>query len=103
MTELFAEAKPALKTVEIYRLAINRWGINTQLNMLAEEASELTQIALKIQRTANNTNMRNLAEEIADVEICSEQIKDAFQLGDVVKSIREAKLEKLQKLLENTP
>ena len=89
-----------MNEIEIYRKSIEKWGINSQLNMLAEEASELTKAALKIQRTSNNTNMRNLAEEIADVQICSEQIVDAFNLSDAVQTIRESKLSKLQKLLE---
>lgn len=69
------------------------------LAMLAEECAELGQAALKLRRTLTGKNptpisvhdaMENLDEEIADVELCLEQI--AMKDTDRVREIRNRKL-----------
>jgi NTP pyrophosphatase (non-canonical NTP hydrolase) len=69
------------------------------LAMLAEEASELTQAALKLRRVLDNRNptptgylaaVKNLNEEIADVRLCVEQISCIDE--DVIHEIRGKKL-----------
>lgn len=56
---------------ELYKTAINKWGAESQINMLVEECAELIVGINKYRRTGSD----NLLEEIADVEIMLEQAR----------------------------
>ena len=85
---------------EIYKKAIKKWGLTSQTTMLMEECAELIQAVSKLHRYGNPNKMY---EEIADVEIMIEQIKQIY--GEVgkkeIKKHKLNKLEKLQGLVEN--
>ena len=84
----------------IYQKALLKWGFKNQSIMLMEECSELIQAVSKLHRYGNPNKMY---EEIADVEIMIEQIKQIY--GEVgkkeIKKHKINKLEKLQGLVEN--
>ena len=98
---------------QIYNTAWKHWGADTQLDMLIEEMAELTQALLKARRNGV-TFTHGVAEEIADVCICIEQVKtrmkrlpyDVLEHGvkknmwdDQVMVIKEQKLERLKAVL----
>lgn len=84
---------------EIYERAIKLWGIDSQLKMLAEECCELAQVALKLNRADRYSVLSQVAEEMADVEICIEQIKQFYMLSDMVDAKRCEKIDRLNGLV----
>ncbi len=80
----------------VYHLALNKWGVKKQLIKLVEELSELTQA---ITKHLNELNGSNIAEEIADVRIVTEQIVIALDLGDEIYKHKNEKLLRLYKYL----
>jgi len=87
-----------MKTVrELYKACIDKWGHETQLEILLEECSELIFTLQKRKRGKRST--LELCEEIADVEIMIEQARVMF--GDsTINDLKRKKLVRLEKLLE---
>lgn len=92
---------------KLYRKAINKWGLPLQLNVLMEECAELIQATSKIIRGDDHPDAwKQLAEEMADVEIMIEQIKlttDWQLTSERVEAAREEKLLRVKKWLEAEP
>ena len=94
--------KPEKK--RLYREAIKKWGVNSQLFMLIEESAELIQASNKVIRngTEDKQSIENLANELADVEIMIEQFKEGLNwtgLKEKVEFVKYCKLLKLKKLV----
>lgn len=85
----------------LYVAIWNKWGKHSQLLMLAEECSELIKAALKQDRDINGAGLKELTEEIADVEICIEQVKHLMQLDKEVTDAKRYKLMRLQNIYLN--
>lgn len=82
---------------KLYKQAISKWGLNSQLTIAIEECSELIQAISKFWRDGEVDNLR---EEIADVSIMIEQL--ALYFGkDEVDEIKDWKLKRLQERLED--
>lgn len=79
---------------EVYRTAINKWGIEAQVMMVLEEMSELQKELCKHSRGKDNRN--EIAEEIADVEITLEQMKEFFKCESLVEIWKHEKLKRLK-------
>ena len=78
--------------------ALMTFGIDNQLVKLAEECGELIQAALKFREEKNLERRRNLASELADVEILMEQVR--MHLGDAdIDGARTKKLSRLESRL----
>jgi len=85
----------------IYKKAIKLWGIDSQMSMVVEEASELIKAICKLRRTGVTAEtVNNLAEEIADMEIMTEQLKIMFYLTEGVGKWKKHKIERLSKLIK---
>lgn len=86
---------------ELYNQAIKQWGNNSQMDMCIEECAELIQAISKMKRPNRMAGqaLKNLCEEIADVEIMLEQIRLIVHKDGLIDNIKDEKLEKLQKLL----
>ena len=82
---------------EILNMAISTYGDEAQEMMLLEEMSELQKEICKHWRGKDNA--REIAEEIADVEIMLEQMKMIFHCDDAVKLYRIQKLKRLERRL----
>ena len=63
---------------ELYKLAIDTWGSEAQINQGIEEMAELIQAINKFRRKLCTETITHVAEEIADVEIMLEQYKMIF-------------------------
>jgi len=85
---------------ELYKKALEFWGLNPQLDMAIEEMSELTKEICKYKRRGSTYNFEYMANEIVDVELMLEQLKFIFNLNHRVKEIRLEKLEKLRGMLK---
>lgn len=83
---------------ELYRLALNTWGIYAQIDVAIEEMSELIKELVKYKR--GKGVYEHMAEEIADVSIMLEQIVLAFNFDEQVYEQKKFKLNRLKKLLE---
>lgn len=81
---------------QIMQLAIDTWGKRAQFEMAQEEATELALAVRKFIRVDTEQNYKNLASEIADVEIMIKQIK--FMLPNIEKVIEEQKVFKITRL-----
>lgn len=82
----------------IYKKAMELLGEESQINMVFEEVSELQKELCKYRR--GKKNKQEIAEEIADVEIMLEQMKQHFGSESLVNLIKLKKLERLSKKLE---
>lgn len=88
-----------MKETELYKTAIDKWGIEAQEMMLLEEMMELGKVVLKLHRKVNGSDLTQLSEEIADVRLMLDQIEWAYCQQSHVELWRERKLERLEKLL----
>ena len=87
-----------MKRNELYSKAVSTYGINAQEDVLLEEMAELSKVILKGRRGQLST--KDLTDEIADVEIMLEQMKQHFGIGDEVKARKRFKKERLGKRLD---
>lgn len=78
--------------------AICHFGQQMQMLVAIEEMSELTKEIVKHRR--GEDNRRQVAEEIADVGIMLEQLELMFNCRELTQDIREEKLARLKKRLE---
>lgn len=89
---------------KIYRALIQRFGIRRQVLKTAEESTELAQAALKLLQSQGPVEFkqrrRDLAEEIADVQIVTEQLIDHYDLSELIAYNRNMKLNKIKQLTE---
>lgn len=93
----------------ICRKAVEKFGIDIQQIVAMEELGELIQAISKIARWECNQledvetlsdYIDNLAEEIADVEIMLEQLKQSYGCHIQADDYKRRKIEKLKSLIE---
>lgn len=97
----------ACKQYELYNLALKTWGLKAQMHKLSEEAAELTAAAIKMHtkrplcktEAGRDKYLKALIDELADVEIMSEQIIQALRLEDALTIRKAQKLDRLAKKL----
>ena len=82
---------------EVYRMAVACFGKPSQKLMAIEEMSELTKAICKDFR--GKLDMKNLVEEIADVQIMLEQLKIIYDAHEAVDAAMELKIKRLRELL----
>ena len=78
--------------------AVELWGESLQTVVCMEEMAELMQSLSKNIR--GMCDKSHIAEEIADVEIMLEQLKQIFHVRGDVEDYREKKLERLEQRIE---
>lgn len=78
---------------DIYRMAIEKYGESVQLIVALEELSEAQKEICKFLR--GNGSVGHLAEEVADATICLEQVRQMFDINDMVCEFMDAKVERL--------
>ncbi len=67
--------------IDVYKIAIEKYGVNAQLDMVIEEMSELTKEICKKKRGKDNHD--EIVEEMADVYIMLEQLKTICGIWDI--------------------
>lgn len=87
----------------IYNQAIEHYGVNSQIDIAIEEMSELTKALLKHRRYGTEDTYKAIRDELADVEICLEQIKLIYLIDDKsLEFIKNFKLDRLKKRMEES-
>ena len=89
---------------KLYGKAWKKYGHKHQLNILIEEMAELTKAILKARRS-KKTYTKKVIEELADVKICTDQLKwhlKRKRMYSNVKKMRTFKLKRLKKILNGT-
>ena len=77
---------------EIHEIA-DYYGYETQGGMMVEECAELIQAVNKYSRDHSADNVRQISEEIADVEIMLSQIKYLLSIDkDAIEDVKRGKL-----------
>lgn len=85
---------------DIYRRAVEKWGIVAQIHMCSEEMSELNKELMKIIREGLSDERKTaLIDELADVTIMLEQMIFCFDVEKDVLERKEVKLARLDKLI----
>lgn len=92
-------AKKKPENYELYRRIMNEYGITIQESVWVEELAELQQALSKYIR--GRYSIGNIAEEVADVEICLEQIKQYMDIDDFVKEKKGQKIERIKERLRD--
>ena len=84
---------------DVYINAINAYGTEEQIRMIYEEMCELGVALSKYHRNPGMETVRDVQEEIADVQIMLEQAKEMFGRAEVEWFLQE-KTERLRKRVE---
>ena len=88
-------------TLNVYKEAILRWGEIPQIAQMFEEMGELmTAISRFYFRKRKDVSKEDIAEEIVDVTIMMEQMKEIFDIRKEVKDIYKLKMKQLHKQLD---
>ena len=88
------------KLKKIYSLAVKKWGLEAQVGMLIEECAELIKASHKAFMRSNGSVL-DFMEELVDVEIMVEQLKVYINDDVALDNIKQIKINRLKKLLEN--
>lgn len=80
--------------VKLYQKAMDKYGLENQTRMVFEEMAELQKELCKALRGFINT--KNISEEIADVEIMLEQMKQYYKLDEMTEEVKIYKLNRLE-------
>ena len=87
---------------EFYQRCIDVWGEDAQIKMCIEEMSELTKELCKNWRKEKCNSpeqIKNICEEIADVQNMTDQLQLIFG-EELVEKIRKEKIERTKKCLD---
>lgn len=85
----------------IYQLAVEKWGVVSQIHMCSEEMSELNKELMKVIREGESeSRITSIVDEIADVMIMIEQMVFCFDIRDEVIARKEFKLARLEGLVK---
>lgn len=85
----------------VYQAAISTYGARAQTVMVMEEMAELTKELSKNLRGADN--VKQIAEEIADVRIMLEQMELLHNCAEIAANYKTVKIERLaERLKEKT-
>lgn len=82
--------------IMLLKHAMEKWGYGSQALLWIEEMSELIQSIAKRDRNINPSNDAQIAEEIADVDICLDQAKLEFP---EYLDFKKQKIERLRRLV----
>ncbi len=87
-----------MDSTNLYKKAQDTWGKNAQLLQVVEEMSELSVELIK-HVNRQKSNLVEIAEEAADVEIMLEQLKYCLGIEEDIARSKKQKLQKLNNLL----
>lgn len=84
----------------ILKRALETWGETPQMLMVVEEMAELTKEILK-NISRGKSNIAEIIEETADVEIMLEQLKENYQIAEKVAAYKADKILKIEQRLND--
>ena len=84
---------------ELYEKCLEKWGLLSQILMVAEESCELTHAALGLNRASKQEGaLDHFAEEIADVELMIDEMKHYYHYENLRERVDAWRLEKEERL-----
>ena len=87
------------KEQAILQLAIDTYGVDSQIDVAVEECSELIKALMKFRRrNGSGDTERDVCEEIADVGIMIDQLRMMFD-SEYIDFVREEKIKRLEQRL----
>ena len=87
-------------THPVLKRALETWGKEAQMLMVVEEMSELMKEILKnINR--KKSNIAEIIEETADVEIMLEQLKENYKIAEKVEAYKKDKIKLIEQRLND--
>ncbi len=95
--KLLRRNKKVKSTESVYKRALEKFGVGAQIGMVFEEMSELQKELCKYMR--GKKNIQEIAEEVADVEIMLGQMRELFDINQLVEEEKGRKIKRLEKLL----
>ena len=81
--------------MDLMKEALEKWGYASQRNIWIEELAELIVVLVKQDRYINPSFMTEILDEIADVDICMDQIKMIYPDYEKYKVRKMARLKRL--------
>lgn len=87
---------------KIFIKSVTKWGLTSQMLMLAEEAGELSTTVLHCLRSKKVDAETHLAEEIADCQLMIDEIIFILHLEEQTQKVREIKLKRVEDYLRET-
>jgi len=75
--------------------AITKWGMPAQKLIWIEEMSELIKAIAKSDRAINPSFRDQIISELADVDICLDQMKEVYPEYEEIRKLKIARLERL--------
>lgn len=90
--------RPSLN--ELCRRAIKHWGEDAQTKRVTEELAALIVALSKFGRKVRGVGLYEVSGEIADVEIMLAQLKVILSNFDIVESVKDSKLIRLEEMLK---
>jgi NTP pyrophosphatase (non-canonical NTP hydrolase) len=94
-----------MESENIFKQAVDKFGVENQLLKLVEEMAELTQAIIKYKFEPSSQNFKNLIEEYVDVEIVKSQIDETelmYHAELIYLDFRVEKIHKLRQLLKTS-
>lgn len=88
-----------MKKKDIYNKAKKVYGIDAQVTKAIEELAELQKELCKF--LLDDSNIKNIAEETADVKIMIDQIELMLEIKEEVKVFKKAKIKRLSDRLDD--
>ena len=86
--------------INIMQTALDRWGLNAQVGQTVEECAELIMALQKYYRLPREEAVKNILDEIADVEMMLAQMRLVFNIDDdALRKRIEYKFERLSQYL----
>lgn len=86
---------------DIYKAALDKWGVDLQITMMVEECAELIKAVTKFKRNPNESAGIDVLHELADVQIMVEQMRFIFADYGDPESFVLKKLERLANRVKN--
>jgi len=88
-----------LKDETIYRMALEKWGYESQRDIWVEEMAELIQELMKYKRKFNPSTKEDIVKELVDVMLCVEQMILYFSDGSNIQERHAVAFERFTKLV----
>ena len=87
-----------MRKKDVYNKAKKVYGIDAQVTKAVEELAELQKELCKF--LLDDSNIKNIAEETADVKIMIDQIELMLEIKEEVKAFKKAKIKRLSDRLD---
>jgi len=91
----------SINVTKLYTEAIFLYGKQMQTDVAMEEMGELIQALVKYRRKPCDETLRNVIEEIADVEIMLDQLKFMYDYGHEIPKVQFEKHKRLKARIES--